>query len=99
PTWESCNSCASAWWEWADSVASSRTLAEHPDVNRLLLAGSRPDSAIALADELGMVFVDPASSRVANPRPPGDSRTALAAAIAAGRSAIEHRPVRLSEFD
>ena len=39
----------------------ARTLAEHPEVDRLLLAGSKPDSAIALADELGMEAVPSAA--------------------------------------
>jgi len=39
----------------------AHTLAEHPAVDSLLLAGSRPDSAIALADELGMEAVPTAA--------------------------------------
>jgi myo-inositol 2-dehydrogenase/D-chiro-inositol 1-dehydrogenase len=43
-------------------------------------------------------FVDLVSGRIPNPCPPEDARAAFVAALAAGRSMAEGRPVRLSEF-
>ncbi len=44
-------------------------------------------------------FVDLAQGRIANPCPPAEARAAFVAALAAGRSRQERRPVRISEFD
>ena len=44
-------------------------------------------------------FVDLVLGRAPNPCPPEDARAAFVAALAAGRSAAEGRPVPISEFD
>lgn len=43
-------------------------------------------------------FVDLVAGRIPNPCPPEDARAAFVAALAAGRSAAENRPVLISEF-
>jgi len=43
-------------------------------------------------------FVDFVAGRITNPCPPEDARAAFVAALAAGRSAAENRPVSIAEF-
>jgi predicted dehydrogenase len=43
-------------------------------------------------------FIDLVLGRAPNPCPPEDARAAFVAALAAGRSAAEGRPVLISEF-
>lgn len=51
----------------------------------------------AYRDEM-YAFIDLVRGRIPNPCPPEDARAAFVAALAAGRSLAEHRPVRLAEF-